>query len=380
MNLANHRCWVEIDLAALERNLFKIRSTLPSRFLYVAVVKANAYGHGLHQTVARLMQSGADYFAVANVFEAAEIRQIGSGFPILILGPVLPGEESFVIEHDLIVTVSTEEEVERFNKLALASETKVKIHFKIDTGMGRIGVWYEKAPELYQKILKAEGLELCGVFTHFSSADDSAEYTRLQRSRFLDTLQKLPGILQNKHIVIHADNSAGLESLSPNSPFNAVRVGLLQFGVLPYPGSILAEVHPEPVLSFHARVGLVKMLPKGTFISYNRTHQLAHDTKIAVITAGYGDGVPRELSNRGEVIIHGKRCPILGRVTMDQTIVDATAIPEITVGDVATFIGKQSDAEIEAGEFSKWANDIPWAVFCSISKRVDRIYRTPRMQ
>lgn len=379
MNIAKHRCWVEIDLAALERNLFKIRSTLPARFLYVAVVKANAYGHGLHQTVARLMQSGADCFAVANVFEAAEIRQIGSGFPILILGPILPGEENLVTEHDLIVTISTAEEVERFNKLALESNSKIKVHFKIDTGMGRIGVWYENAPDLYKKILESKGLELCGVFTHFSSADDNAEYTKLQRTRFLDTLDKLPGIL-GKNLMIHADNSAGLESLSANSPFNAVRVGLLQFGVLPYPGSILAEVKPEAVLSFHTRVGLVKMLPKGAFISYNRTYQLKRDTKIAVLTAGYGDGVPRELSNCGQVIIRGKRCPILGRVTMDQTIVDATAIDNIQVNDVATFIGKQEESEIDAREFSKWAGDIPWAIFCSISKRVDRIYRTPRMQ
>ena len=180
--------------------------------------------------------------------------------------------------------------------------------------------------------------------------------------------------MYKRQLLIHADNSAGIDSLSAESPFNAVRIGLLQFGVPPYPNSALGRVNVEPVFSFHTRISLVKYLPVGTDISYGRTHQLARDSRIAILTAGYGDGVPLELSNCGYVLIHGQACPILGRVTMDQTIVDVTECIKAQIGDCVVLIGKNQDKEICTSEFSQKANTIPWETLCSVTKRVTRVY------
>ncbi|HXA15321.1 MAG TPA: alanine racemase [Opitutaceae bacterium] len=369
------RCWAEIDLAALERNLRLIRASLPPHMRYVAVVKADAYGHGLPQTVARLMHAGADLFAVANVSEAEAIRELGPGWPILLLSPLLPEEDHYLAEYDLAATVSTEDEVARFDAVGRAAGRPVSVHLKIDTGMGRLGVWHERAPELYSKIRQAAHVQLAGVFTHFASPDDDPAFTSEQRRRFLAALQRCEG-LPLKELFIHADNSAGIETLPGGSPFNAVRVGLLQFGVLPHPNSLLAQVHTEPVFSFHTRVGIVKDLPGGTGISYGRTYTLQRDSRVAVLTAGYGDGLPRASSNRAQVLIRGQRCPVLGRVTMDQTVVDVTGVPGVACGDEVVLVGRQQGAEISLAEFSRWADTIPWETLCSVTKRVPRIYKT----
>jgi alanine racemase len=366
-----HRCWAEIDLAAFERNLKRIQAALPQDVRYVSVVKADAYGHGMPQMVRRLMQSGVDYFAVANVREAADIRHMGKGWPILILSPLLPEEDNSLVDYDLIGTVSTREEAERFNALGAKRDASIKVHLKIDTGMGRLGVWHEDAPALLDTIHSLPNLSLAGIYTHFSSADSDRDFTRLQRERFLTILDQT----DTSELLIHADNSASLNSLSGDSPFNAVRVGLLQLGIPPYPDSMLGRVEVEPVFSFHTRVGIVKDLPAGTDISYSRSHCLTRNTRIAVLTAGYGDGIPLELSNTGSVLIHGQRCPILGRVTMDQTIVDVSDLDgPITSGDRATLIGRNNGAEITASQFSETAQTIPWEALCSITKRVERIY------
>ncbi len=369
------RCWAEIDLAVLERNLRLIRASLPGHMRYVAVVKADAYGHGLHQTAARLMHAGADLFAVANLAEAAALRELGPGWPILLLSPLLPDEDRHVLDYDVAVTISSAEEVDRLDAVARAADRELTVHLKIDTGMGRLGVWHEHAPALYQKIKTAPHLRLAGVFTHFSSPDDDPVFTAEQRRRFLAALQACPGI-DLSALLIHADNSAGLETIEVAGPFNAVRVGLLQFGILPHSASLLSHVKAEPVFSFRTRVGLVKGLPAGSTVSYGRTHTLRRDTTVAVLTAGYGDGVPRALSNRGQVLVRGHRCPILGRVTMDQTIVDVTDVPGVVAGDEAVLVGRQQDAQIGLAEFSRWADTIPWETLCSVTKRVPRIYRT----
>jgi alanine racemase len=369
------RCWAEIDLAALERNLKLIRASLPPHIKYVAVVKADAYGHGLHQTVARLMHAGADLFAVANVTEAAAIRELGPGWPVLVLSPLLPEEDKYLVDHDLTATVSSPDEVERFDSVGRAADHVVAVHLKIDTGMGRLGVWHEQAAQLYEHIRKARHVRLDGAFTHFSSADEDPAFTDEQRRRFLAALRRCPG-LDLGRLLIHADNSAGLETAHGEQPFNAVRVGLLQFGILPHPHSMLARVHTEPVFSFRTRVGLVKQLPAGTGISYGRTHTLNRDSLVAVLCAGYGDGIARACSNRAQVLIRGRRCPVLGRVTMDQTIVDATEVPGVQCGDEAVLVGRQDGAEISIAEFSAWSDSIPWETLCSVTKRVPRIYKT----
>ncbi len=371
------RCWVEIDLAALERNLKLIRASLPPHIKYVAVVKADAYGHGLPHIAARLMHSGADLFAVASVAEAMGLRELSGDWPILLLSPVLPEEDRYLAEYELAATVSSSEEVARFDAVGRAVGKPIAVHLKIDTGMGRLGVWHTEAEKLYGQIRAASGVKLAGVFTHFSSADEDPVFTEKQRQIFLKALESFPNF-DPAGLFIHADNSAGLETTPGRSIFNAVRVGLLQFGILPHPHSLLARVHTEPVFSFHTRVGLVKRLPAGTGISYGRTHRLTRDSTVAILTAGYGDGIARAGSNRAEVLIHGQRCPVLGRVTMDQTIVDVTdVLTPVKSGDNVVLVGRQDAGEITISEFSTWSDSIPWETLCSVTKRVPRLYRTP---
>ncbi|TVR54478.1 MAG: alanine racemase [Puniceicoccaceae bacterium] len=369
------RCWAEIDLGALERNLTRIRGALPEGIRYVSVVKADAYGHGLYQTVARLMRSGADLFAVANVHEGAAVREIGPGWKILVLGPLVPGEEPLLAEHDLVATLSSAEEAERIEAVAETSGRPRPVHLKIDTGMGRAGVWYERAPELLRRVLASPRLRLEGAYTHFSVAESDPVFTATQRNRFLDTLAAVPE-LNPAGLLIHADNSAGLETFAAAGPFNAVRVGLLQFGVAEGSTALLARVNPEPVFRFFTRVGLVKELPAGTGISYGRTRFLERASRVAILTAGYGDGLPLAASNRAEVLLHGQRCPVLGRVTMDQTIVDVTGLDAVRPGDTATLVGTDGEDAISLVEFSRWAGTIPYEILCSVTKRVPRIYRT----
>ncbi len=369
------RCWVEIDLAALERNLKHIRATLPPHIKYVAVVKADAYGHGLPQVAARLMQAGTDLFAVANIAEAMTIRELSADWPVLLLSPVLPDEDRYLAEFDLAATVSSLDEVRRFDAVSRAAGSPIAVHLKIDTGMGRLGVWHTQARELYSAIKASPGLRLAGVFTHFSSADEDPVFTAEQRRLFLTTLAGFPGF-DAARLYVHADNSAGLETTPGESAFNAVRVGLLQFGILPHPHSMLARVKAEPVFSFHTRVGLVKQLPAGTSVSYGRTVKLKRDTRVAVLTAGYGDGIARVSSNRAQVLISGQRCPVLGRITMDQTMVDVTDVAgAVACGETAVLVGRQGGAEITVTEFSDWADTIPWETLCSVTKRVPRHYR-----
>jgi alanine racemase len=288
----------------------------------------------------------------------------------------LPEEDRFLADHDLAATVSSAEEVDRFEAVGRAAGRAVPVHLKIDTGMGRLGVWHEQSAALYQKIQAAQHVRLAGIFTHFASPDDNPAFTAEQRRRFIAALQNFRGLDPNT-LFIHADNSAGLETMTPDaSLFNAVRVGLLQFGILPHPNSLLAQVHTEAVFSFRTRVGLVKTLPRGTTVSYGCTRTLTRDSTIAILCAGYADGIPRAASNRASVLIGGQRCPVLGRVTMDQTIVDVTDLANVACGDEAVLFGRQGNAEITITEFSRWADTIPWETLCSVSKRVSRLYKT----
>ena len=368
------RAWVVTDGAALERNLGKIRAALPPGVRYMAVVKADAYGHGAMHTVTRLLQCGVDCFCVANVREGADVRELGAGSEILVLGPVLPEEMPTLAEYGLTASISTPEEAAMLAALAKQRGRRIPVHVKVDTGMGRMGAWHEDAPSLIGAVLGQPALELCGAYTHFSCAGTDAGFTSLQRQRFVKALGTLPGTLrESPRFLVHADNSAGLETFVGGGGFNAVRVGLLQYGLPPRHDSLLARLKPEAVLSFHSRVGLVKNLPRGTPISYDRTHILERDTRIAIVTAGYGDGIPVSASNKARVLIHGRRCPVLGRVTMDQTVVDATGLPRVAVGDTVTLIGRQGGDEITVSEFCDWTGMIPWNVFCSITKRAERV-------
>jgi alanine racemase len=340
-------------------------------------VKANAYGHGMPEVATRLLQAGVDCFAVANVAEAAVLREIGHDADILLLSPTLPGELPRALALGLDVTLNSLAEAQALASLATASGRTAKVHIKVDTGMGRSGVWHTQAAELFAFVQSVKAFEWRGVYTHFSDADTDAGYTAGQRKIFLGLLELIPASVR-AGLLVHADNSAGLESFSASAPFNAVRVGLMQYGLPPSAGSFLASLRPEPVLSFHARVVLVKDLPAGTAVSYNRTKTLTRPTRVAIVAVGYGDGVPTAASNRGQFLVRGMRCPILGRVTMDQTIVDVTDVPAVAVGDIATILGAQGADRITVAEFCAWSDCIPWEALCTLTQRVQRVYRTDR--
>ena len=371
------RAWVEIDLPAIDRNVGRIKQALPPRVRYVAVVKANAYGHGMPEVATRLLQAGVDCFAVANVGEAARLREIGHDADILLLSPSLPAEMPRAVGLDLDVTLNSVAEAEALERCAASAGRKVRVHVKVDTGMGRAGVWHTEARGLIDFVRAAKHLDWRGLFTHFSEADADTDFTAEQRRIFLALLAEVPAD-ERARLLVHADNSAGLETFSADSPFNAVRIGLMQYGLPPSAGSFLASLRPEPVLSFHARVVLVKDLPAGTAVSYNRTKVLTRASRVAIVAVGYGDGVPTAASNRGSFLLRGHRCPILGRVTMDQTIVDVTDVPGVAVGDVATILGAQGADRITVREFCAWADCIPWEALCTLTQCVQRVYRTDR--
>ncbi len=371
------RAWVEIDLPAIDRNVGRIKQALPPHVRYVAVVKANAYGHGMPEVATRLLQAGVDCFAVANVAEAAMLREIGHDADILLLSPTLPTELPRALALGLDVTLNSLSEARMLAAAATQAGLTAKAHVKVDTGMGRAGVWHEEAAELIAFVRSSPHIAWRGIYTHFSDADSDAAHTAGQRAIFLKLLELIPAS-ERAGLLIHADNSAGLESFSATAPFNAVRVGLMQYGLPPSAGSFLASLRPEPALSFHARVVLVKDLPAGTAVSYNRTKTLSRPTRVAIVAVGYGDGVPTAASNRGFFLVRGKRCPILGRVTMDQTIVDVTDVAGAEVGDVATILGGQGGDRITVAEFCAWSDCIPWEALCTLTQRVQRVYRTDR--
>ena len=371
------RSWAEIDLPAIDRNVGRIKQALPARIRYVAVVKADAYGHGMPEVASRLLQAGVDCFAVANVSEAARLREVGHDGDILVLSPSLPEEHDRAVHLGLDLTLNSADEARSLAAAAARAGRRARAHIKADTGMGRAGVWHEEAPALIRLVRESRDLEWRGFYTHFSEAESDHGFTAEQRRIFLSLLSAVPEA-DRARLMIHADNSAGLETFSPETPFNAVRIGLMQYGLPPAEGSFLQSLRPEPVLSFHARVVLVKRLPAGTAVSYGRTKVLERDSRVAVVAVGYGDGVPTAASNRGRFLIRGRRCPILGRVTMDQTVVDVTDVPEASVGDVATILGAQGEDRITVAEFCAWADCIPWEALCTLTQRVQRVYRSDR--
>lgn len=371
-----YRCWAEVDLEALRQNLLWIRRRVGRKVKIVTVVKADAYGHGLKQIAAHLMQSGTDVFGVANLTEAEAIRSVGRGWQILMLGACLPDEIAYAVSDDVMPTISSKSEADLFSKEAKRQGKIVRIHIKIDTGMSRLGVHWQNAAQLINYVCNLPNIKVEGVYTHFSSAEDDPEFTKIQQQRFLNVLKELK---KQKIEVqfIHCNNSAGIVH-EPKTNFNMVRPGLLVYGIVPEgKRKIELEIKKclKPVLSFKCRVGFIKEVSAGSALSYGRTYICKKPMKIATITAGYGDGYLRAGSNKAKVIIKGKKCSVLGRVTMDQMLVDVTGIPDVEVGDEVVLIGNQGETRIDARELAECFGTIPYEVFTSITYRVPRIYK-----
>ena len=342
----------------------------------LTVVKADAYGHGLKQIAALLMQSGTDIFGVANLAEAHAIRSVGKGWPVLMLGALLPDEIETAVRDGVRPTLSSLAEATAINAAALRLKKLVAVHLKVDTGMGRLGIGLQGAMKLIDEVQKLPGLSLEGLYTHYASAEDDAAFSQQQATAF----QKVTQAAANAGIhipLIHANNSAALLH-QPDTTFSLVRPGLLVYGILPE--GMRADVSAlrkffQPALSWKCRVGFVKEIPKGTSLSYGRTFIAPRKMRVATLTAGYGDGYLRAGSNRAEVLIHGKRCRVLGRITMDQTLVDVSKISAVKPGDEVVLIGAQGKDVITATELAGWCETIPWEALTAITYRVPRIYR-----
>jgi alanine racemase len=369
-----HRAWADIDLDALTHNLETIRSHISPEVRIMAVVKADAYGHDA-LAVARHLQDrdGVWGFGVGDSHEALELREGKITSPILILGAIVEDEIGRVLENDISVCVHSQSRAERLNREALRQGRRLKVHLMVDTGMGRLGVTPETAAEVAERIAAAQGLELAGVATHYSSTGNPNDpFTLMQHERFVAVKERLaragisPGFF-------HASNSAAVFS-SLAEHFNIIRPGISLYGIS-YGGSVPADVDLRPVLSFKTQVVFMKDMPAGAPVGYNRTHITSRPTRIATIPIGYNDGYSFRLSGKGQVLIRGRRAPVVGAVSMDYTMVDIGHIPGVEVGDLVTLIGRDGDESVRVEELAEFVGTIPYEITCSIGKRVRRIPR-----
>lgn len=373
MNLDRMRpTWAEIDLGAIRANVAELKRLSKARH-FMAVVKANGYGHGAVEVARAALEAGADWLGVATVEEGVELRRSNVTAPILVLGYVAPGQADTVLMYDLRVALFDQELARALNQWAKPMMRKAKVHIKVDTGMGRVGLQPLALADFARAVAGLPNIEVEGVFTHFAAADEPEnDYTANQAKRFDAALAALAGVGLRPEIR-HASNSAGL-MLHPNAHYDLVRAGIAIFGLPPAPG-IDWPARLVPALSWKSRIGQVKWVEPGTSISYGCTYTAGDREQIASLPIGYADGLSRHLSNKGAVLIHGKRCPIVGRICMDQTLVRVPADVEAKVGDEAVLIGRQGDGEITATEMAGWIGTINYEVVCAISPRVHRIYR-----
>ena len=360
------RCWAEISLDALRQNAATTRKLAGPDASLLAVIKANGYGHGL-SAVAQALASDAELFGVANVKEAIEARS-AVPHPLLIMGPALPAERAEIAALGFIPSISSAQEALEFSRVAAGAP--VQLNCKIDTGMGRMGIIEADALAAIKTIAAMPNVTIHSVSTHLPSADDDAAYTGEQLSRFGALLARIRTEVPGAYAV-HALPSAGVISFS-DAAYNFVRAGLMLYGVSP----IREQQHLlRPAMTLKARVALVRELAAGTSVSYGRTFTTRRRSRIATLSIGYADGLPRSLSGRdAAVLVRGQRCPIVGRVTMDLTNVDVTDVAGAEAGDEVVVIGRQGSEAITAFEVADKAGTIPWEVFTGIGSRVTRVY------
>ncbi len=361
------RTWAEIDRGALRHNVAALRSRLDPAAQVMAVVKANAYGHGVAGVVGALAGDVA-MFGVANVAEAREVRSHAPDTPVFILGAALPWEREEIVREGFLPSVSNVEEARAYAALSVGEH--VDVHLILDTGMGRMGIWQEEAFEIAREIAAVPGLRVTGIASHLPVADEDEAFTREQLGRFHLLAERLSPLFPGP-LVLHVENSAGILGF-PLHAGHLVRAGLALYGSSP-----LAEFQPFliPALTWKARITLVREVAAGRDVSYGRTFTTSVPTRIATLGVGYADGYRRHLSNAGAaVLIGGCSCAVLGRVTMDQILVDVSAVPHAQVGDEAVLIGRQAGEEILVKELADKAKTIAWDVFTGLGPRVERVF------
>ncbi len=353
-----------INLAALRQNLCIIRKNLPASTMLLAVVKADAYGHGIVQVARAARQAGADWLAVARTDEGVHLRREGADGPILVLGASSEGEMVDGVEYGLTLAVCSAEMVHMLQSAAQKQGREAFMHLKIDTGMGRIGVRDENEVRQVLAALEACPLvRMTGAFTHFADADgDTDAYTRMQLARFRRLTTLLP-----QGIIRHCANSASIHRY-PEAAMDMVRAGITMYGCPP----VRTDMPLLPVMDWRTAVTFVKDVQAGDKVSYGCTFTAERPLRLATVACGYGDGYHRHASGRAQVIIRGKRARVVGRICMDQMMVDVTDIPGVQPGDDVILLGGEGDAAISAEELASWSDTISYEVLLAATERVHR--------
>ncbi len=367
--------WAEVDMKALEHNYIQVKRLAGKDVQMMAVVKANAYGHGTVEVSKVLEGVGVNYLGVATTDEAVRLRDHGIKTPVLILGSVLPEEVRIAKDRDITLTLCNHDILKEIKTLARADEekgTKTKVHIKIDTGMGRIGVWHEDALHFVKEVSAEKSITLEGIYTHFSSAGRDEFFTAYQ----MESFERLLVAIEKSWIKIplrHAANSIATVDYK-RAHLNLARPGLIIYGM--YPKHTFPKlIKLKPVLSLKTRVVFLKDIAPGRSISYGRTFISQRPTRIATLPIGYADGYHRGLSNKAEVLVRGQFAPIVGKVTMDQTMIDVGHIRGVKIGDEVVLVGKQGHHEIRIEKLARLAGTIAYDFICAISNRVPRIYK-----
>lgn len=378
--------WSEIDLSAIAHNVRELRRITHPDARLMAVVKADGYGHGAVAVAASALDNGANCLGVARVDEGLDLRRAGITAPILILGYTPPEMCSRVVVHGLIQTVYSFEAAEALSEAAAQLQTQAKVHIKLDTGMGRLGLLPDSprismlgkhlpgiTHRVIESIFRLPHIEVEGIFTHFASADSSDKtYAHQQLERFLEFLEKLK-IQGLEFPVRHAANSAAIIDL-PSSHLDMVRAGISMYGFYPSTDVQRESVCLKPAMTFKTRVIHVKMVPAGFHVSYGSTYQTEAPTVIATVSAGYADGLNRLLSSRGQMLVRGHRAGIVGRICMDLTMLDVGHIPDVALGDEVVIFGSQGRESIPVEELAEALNTIHYEIVTSLSSRVHRGY------
>lgn len=364
--------WAEIDLDAIAFNARQIQQIVGERVKLFAVVKANAYGHGMAPVVKTLLSIGVSDFCVASVDEGIVLREAGIDAPVLVLSATLPEESEAMVEFDLTPTVSSLVVAASLNRAAERCGKPLNVHVKVDTGMGRFGVWHEEAAEFIARVTALPHLRLQGVLTHYSRAEGEDLTPTIRQTTLFARLRER--LLKRWNVpTFHAANSAAALRL-PESHFDAIRPGLALYGVSPLQTSILNPQPLRPAMALKTRIVFLKRVPAGFSVSYGGTYITPQPTTIAILPLGYADGYPRSLSNRGVALVRGQRCPVVGRVTMDTIMVDVGSVEGVELGEEVVVFGEQNSVRLPAEEVAALAGTIPYEILCGIGQRVPRIY------
>lgn len=368
--------YCEVDLGAVGWNFAQVREVVGPGVKILSIVKADAYGHGAPEVAAALAAAGSDGFGVATLEEALELREAGIRGPILVLTAIYPEHVDEFFRADLKPALS---DLPTLNALEAQTRKRgrmLKFHLKVDTGMGRLGLLHSEVESWLADLDKLGSLQLEGLFSQLAHAEDaSGEYTKTQLENFERVVQRLRRA-GYKPPLVHLANSAGVIGV-PGAHCTMVRPGLMLYGLYPAP-EMARRIELRPALSWKTRILQVKELPAASSVGYGRTFVTRRKSLIAALPVGYADGYHRLLSNRGAVIVRGKRAPIVGRISMDLTLVDVTDIRGVTHGDEVVLLGRQGGENISADEIAGWAETISYEIVTSIGARVPRIYIQPK--